>query len=354
MSEMNRAEDSRGPAEPPAGVPGWEEPSASPGAVPHLRLKATLLLVFMLALVTGAALYVLYARGVFEPKQSLVLVTDNAEGVSPGMDLLFAGFAIGRVRQVALGEGGDVRITVDVNRKDARWLRTTSVYTLVRGLVGGAQLRAYTGLMADPPLPDGAERPVLRGDTNAEIQRLIGTARDLLENLGEMSSEQSDLRAMLAHLRVFTERLQGRQGALHALLGNERDARRLVTALERADGVLARADATLARIGEMTAHADQQLFGSTGLAPDARAALKDAQGLLAALQQAMGDARGSLRRVDAVLQQAQGIAENVKTGTQDLGGLRTEVESSLRRIEGLIDDIQRRWPFGAPRPVELP
>src|SRR3712207_7239330 len=52
------------------------------------------------SLVTGAALYLMYARGFFEPKQQVILVTDNAEGVAPGMDMLFSGFPIGRVRKV--------------------------------------------------------------------------------------------------------------------------------------------------------------------------------------------------------------------------------------------------------------
>src|SRR5687767_7243046 len=77
------------------------EPAAKAPPVPHLQLKAALLLLFTLALVTGAALYLMYARGVFEPKQQLVLITDDADGVVPGMDLTFSGFAIGSVRRVS-------------------------------------------------------------------------------------------------------------------------------------------------------------------------------------------------------------------------------------------------------------
>ena len=104
----------------------------------------------------------MYARGVFEPTQHLVLVAENSEGVVVGMDMTFSGFPIGRVRRVELGADGNVRIVVDVPQKEAHWLRTTSVFTLVRGLVGGTNLRAYSGILTDPPLPDGAVRTVLR------------------------------------------------------------------------------------------------------------------------------------------------------------------------------------------------
>src|SRR6476661_8753304 len=137
------------------------EPGAGPVPVRHLQLKAALLLVFTLLLVAGSVLYLLHARGVFQPTQTLVLVADDAEGVVVGMDMTFSGFPIGRVRKVELAEAGNVHIVVDVPSKDAHWLRTTSVFTLVRGLVGGTNIRAFSGILTDPPLPDGAQRPVL-------------------------------------------------------------------------------------------------------------------------------------------------------------------------------------------------
>ena len=51
-------------------------------------------------LVIGSGLYLLYARGAFESTQELVLVADDSEGVTVGMDLTFSGFPIGRVRRI--------------------------------------------------------------------------------------------------------------------------------------------------------------------------------------------------------------------------------------------------------------
>lgn len=106
-------------------------------SVAHLEFKAALLLALFVALVVGSALYLLYARGTFESTQRLVLVADNSEGVRVGMDLTFSGFPVGRVNRIELAPDGNARIVVDVPRKDARWLRESSVFTLSRGLVGG-------------------------------------------------------------------------------------------------------------------------------------------------------------------------------------------------------------------------
>jgi phospholipid/cholesterol/gamma-HCH transport system substrate-binding protein len=323
------------------------EPTARAEAVPHLAMKAALLLVFTLALVAGTGLFLLKARGYFSPKQTLVLVTDNSEGVTAGMDLTFSGFPIGTVRKVELGEQGNVRITVDVIQKDAKWLRSSSVFTLVKNILGAAQLRAYSGVLTDPPLAEGAERPVLRGDANEELHRVIGATRDVLENLNDITASNSELNRSMANLQAFTQKLQSRRGALHAVFGNEEDAQKLVQALDRASSAMAKVDRLAGNADRLVTNADREVFGQDGIARDVRATVRQTHALLT-------DARASLQRADAVLQEVQGIGSNVKSATADLGSLRGDVEANLRKIEDMINDLNRRWPFAKEREVQLP
>ena len=323
------------------------EPAGKARQVENLALKATLLLLFTVTLVVGTALYLLKARGFFEPKQTLVLLADNAEGVAAGMDLTFSGFPIGTVNIVSLGEDGRVRIRVEVRERDAHWLRTSSVFTLVKGILGAPQLRAYSGVLTDPPLEDGAERPVLRGDANEQMQQVIGAARDVLDNLNQMTAANSELNQAMANLQVFTRKLQSERGALHAVFGNEADARKMVQAIERANAVMARAEQLVGSTDRLVRNADREVFGPQGLSTEARAAVRQLHAVLT-------DARSSLQRVDAVLVEAQGIGSNVKAATADLGALRGDVEANLRKIEDMINDLNRKWPFAKERQIEVP
>ncbi|NKE67749.1 mammalian cell entry protein [Ramlibacter sp. RBP-2] len=335
-------------ATPPAAPTPLE--SSEPGAaspVRNLELKAALLLVFTALLVAGSVLYLLHARGFFEPTQSLVLVTDDAEGVAAGMDMTFSGFPIGRVRRVELAPAGNVRILVDVPRRDAHWLRTSSVFTLVRGLVGGTAIRAFSGVLGDPPLPDGAERPVLRGDATAELPRVLATAREVLENINAMTREDAALRQTLASVQQVADKLNGPRGAMGVLFGNEADSRKLVAALDRTNAVLARIDSLAARVDGMAAKTETQVFGPQGVMDDTRSTVRE-------LQRLLGDARASLGRVDAVLVEAQGIGANVRGATADLGTLRGEVDATLRKVEGMINELNRKWPFARDTEVKLP
>ncbi|MYM36360.1 MCE family protein [Duganella sp. FT50W] len=320
------------------------EPINEAAPVRNAEFKAALLLVLMVVLVAGSGLYLLYARGAFESTQTLFLQADDSEGVVVGMDVTFAGFPIGRVRRIELSNEGKARVVVDVQSKDAHWLRSSSIFTLERGLVGGAKLRAFSGIPSDPPLPDGAARALLVGDPGAEIPRLLATARDLLQNLNDLTAENSALATSLANVAGVTGKLNGPQGAMGLIAGDDKNAQQL---MERANKLLVTVNALAVKADSLIGHADEQVFGQQGVMTDAQATVRQLNGLLA-------DARNSLKKMDAVLVEAQAVASNTKEATADLGTLRGEVESSLRRVEQLVNEINRKWPFKRDTEIKLP
>ncbi|MBP6900584.1 MAG: MCE family protein [Burkholderiaceae bacterium] len=323
------------------------DPSPPAAEPPGVERRASALLALLLALLAASALYLLYARGAFEATQRLVLVADDSEGVTVGMDLSFSGFAIGRVARIALGPDGTARIEIDVPKKDAKWLRSSSVFTLSRGLVGGTAIRAYSGILSDPPLPDGAERRVLTGDATAEIPKLVAAVRDLVANLTALTARDAALAGTLANTQALTARLNQPEGALGLLMGNARDRGQVLAALERSNALLARIDGLVARADGTLARADAQLLGPQGLVADGQAAVQQLRGLLV-------EARGTLQGLDKLLAEAQGVAANARLATADLGLLRAEVEASLRKVQHLVNEVNRRWPLARDTEVRLP
>lgn len=278
----------------------------------NIEFKVALLLVLMVVLVFSSLAYVMYARGVFESTQQVVLVADNSEGVIVGMDLTFSGFPIGRVQRVELADDGKARIVIKVARKDAKWLRTSSVFTMERSVVGGTHLRAFTGVLTDPPLPDGAVRTALSGDATAEIQHLVSTVRALVENLQNMTKSDSGLNMSLDNVQTVTKNLKGPYGALGFVLGSEANAKKVITTLDQSKAAMVQLNAIL------------------------------------------GDVRTSLKSVDAVLAEAQTVGANARVATTDLGALREQVEMNLRKVEHLVDEINRKWPLARDTELKLP
>jgi phospholipid/cholesterol/gamma-HCH transport system substrate-binding protein len=305
-----------------------------------LGFRVGVLLGLSIIIAGGFILYVLYARGVFEQTQRLYLITDNAEGVNVGSDLIFAGFPIGRVRRIRLTDDGKVRISVRVPVDDAKWLRSTSVFVLDVPLVGAAKLRAYTADLGDPPLPDRAERPVLRGDTAQEIPKMVATLRTVLEHLDRLTDSGSSLQQSLDNARVVTERMAGKSGVLAGVLGSEDNAKKMIVAIDRANALLASLGGVSLKLDRVLAQTEQRVFNQGGIADETQKAVAQANAIL-------GEMRASLKTVDAIL-------ADTKLATTDLGLLRAEVDASLRKISALIDEINRKWPFERDTKIKLP
>lgn len=313
----------------------------------HLQFRVALLLAVTLVIAVGFVAYVFYARGLFEAVQRLTLVADNAEGVSVRMDVTFSGFPIGVVRRITLGEDGKARIEVDVPARDAKWLRTSSVFTLERGLVGGAKIRVFSGNLKDPPLPEGAVRPILRGDTTEEIPQLVATSRAILENLERLTGSGGALNATLANLKTVSERMSGRHGMLGVIFGSDADAAKVVGTIERVNALLASLERASSRLDTLIANTDRRVLGDAGVLEQTQAVVVQANALLA-------DLRASLKKLDGVLADAQGVGANAKAATADLGQLRSEVDEAVRRMSGLLEEINRKWPFRRETEITLP
>ena len=321
-----------------------------PGVTPipkGLGVKVGMLLAATILIAGGFVLYVLFARGVFEQTQRVILIADNAEGVRVGMNLTFAGFPIGTVRSIRLREDGKVRISVRVPLNDAKWLRQSSVFVLDVPLVGAAKLRAYSSDLKDPPLEHRAERQVLRGDANAELPRMIATLRQVLENVDQITVSGSSLQESLKNARTVTERMAGKQGVLGAALGGEDNAKKLLQTIDRANALLASLGGVSLKLDAVLSKTDQRVLGPGGVVDETQKAVVQANATL-------GEVRASLKVVDGILNDAQAVAGNAKAATTDLAALRAEVEASLRKVTSLIEEINRKWPFERDTKVKLP
>jgi phospholipid/cholesterol/gamma-HCH transport system substrate-binding protein len=292
--------------------------------------RAKFLIGLTALLLVGAVVFILHARGAFESSQRLILITDDSEGATVGMSLTFAGFQLGRVTRIRLGEDGNAHIEVDIPQSEAHWLKVSSVFTLERNLLGGTRLKAYSGILEDPVLPDGAVRPLLRGDATADIPKVAGTARELLENLQALTGRNSPLVRSLEAIEVASQRLASDRGALAVLMGNTQGADQLQEA-----------------IGDL-----QQLIAATnekvlGLQPSSNSGstLESVNKTLQATEATLRKAQESLNKLDAVLDDTKAITRNARAASQDLEQLRYEVEASLRTADELMRDVQRVWPL---------
>jgi len=315
--------------------------------IKNLEFKVGLLLVLTLTLAVAFIGYTLYARGVFERTQKLTLIADNADGVSIGMAIGFSGFPIGQVKRMALTDQGKVRIEMAIPVKDARWLRTSSVFTLEKSMVGAAKIKAFSTNLKDPLLADNAERPLYTGDAAQEIPELMAKVRDVLSNLQNLTDQQSSLSQTMVNLRTVSDRMAGRYGVVGGILGDDQNARKVIEAIDRANTLLASLNGVSLKVDTVLTKTDQRLHGQGGIMDETQKAVVQINAILT-------DARESLKKADAILKNAQGISSDIKGATTDIASLRAQVDDSLAKVNRMIDEINRKWPFSHKAEVKLP
>ena len=327
-----------------------KRPAGSP-LINNLEIKVGALLVATVLLVAGFVLYAMYARGAFHQTQNLTLIAPEADGVNIGMPMTFSGFPIGTVKRMELSEDGSVRLDISIPSKDAHWLRKNSVFTLEKGFIGGAKIKAFTTDLQDQLLADGASRTLLTGDAADEIPVLLDKLKTILNNIADMTDKESQINQTLENVQSVTHRMTGEYGVLESVLGSPEKAQQVVAVLGKTNALLSSLNGVSLKVDAVLTKTDSRLFGAQGV-------MDQAQESVTKLNAILSDARDSLKKADALLTNAQAasadlpiITGNVREATADMTNLRTEIDDSVRKVNHLINEINKKWPFA--RDVEI-
>lgn len=305
-----------------------------------LHFKVGLFAAVSLLLAGIFIVYLLHARGFFEKTFHLQLAAASADGVAPGVPVVFSGIEIGRVTTLGLNENGGIIIRTEFFGRNAKWLKESSTFTLDKPIVGGAKIRVDSPDLKAPALPDNATMLLLTSDISKEIPALVERVQAILANVEHLTRKDGDLNATLANAKTVTGRMTGEYGMLEGVLGSPEKARAVTDSLEKTRALITKLDG-------LSAKADQWLFAENGVAAQTRESL-------AQIRLMLNDAQSSLKKADAMMTNAVAISANVKDGTQDLAQLRAEIDDAVRKANDLVNQINQKWPFARNPEVKLP
>ena len=305
-----------------------------------LHFKVGLFAAASLLLAGVFVVYLLHARGFFEKTFHLQLAAASADGVAPGVPVVFSGIEIGSVTTLGLNENGGIIIHAEFLGRNAKWLKENSTFTLDKPIVGGAKIRVDSPDLNAPALPDNATMLLLTSDISKEIPALVDRVKAILANVEYLTRKDGDMNATLANVRTVTGHMTGEYGMLEGILGSPEKARAVTDSLDKTRALITKLDG-------MAAKADQWLFAEKGVAAQTRESLAQIRLLL-------NDAQSSLKKADAMMTNAVEISANVKDGTQDLAQLRAEIDDAVRKANDLVSEINKKWPFARNPEVKLP
>lgn len=305
-----------------------------------LHFKVGLFAATSMVLAAAFIVYLLYARGFFEDIFHLQLAAVSADGVAPGVPVVFSGIEIGRVTALGLNDQGGIIIRTEFLSRNAKWLKENSTFTLDKPIVGGAKIRVESPDMSAPPLPENATMLLLSSDISKEIPLLVEQVKAVLSNIEHLTRKDGEINAMLGDLNTVSKRMTGDYGMLEGILGSPEKARAVTDSLEKIRALTSKLDGIAGK-------ADQWLFAPEGVADNVDASLAQVRLML-------NDAQSSLKKADELMTNAVGISADVKGGTQDIVQLRAEIDDAVRQASELINEINKKWPFAREPKVELP
>ncbi|MDZ7596643.1 MAG: MlaD family protein [Thiobacillus sp.] len=312
-----------------------------------LHFKVGLFAAASLLLAGAFVVYLLHARGFFEDTFHLQLAAASADGVAPGVPVVFSGIEIGRVTTLGLNEAGGIIIHATFFERNAKWLRENSTFTLDKPIVGGAKIHVDSPDLDAPALPDNATVLLLTSDVSKELPALVERVKAVLDNVEHLTRKDGEITATLANLQTVTGRMTGEYGMLESILGSQEKARAVTDSLDDIRALVGRLDSLALKVDGMAVKADQWLFAPEGVAEQTHEAL-------AQIRLMLNDAQSSLKKADAMMTNAVAISADVKEGTQDIATLRAEIDDAVSKANALVNKINRIWPFAREPEVKLP
>jgi len=312
-----------------------------------LHFKVGLFAAASLLLAAIFVVYLLHARGFFEKTFYLQLAAASADGVAPGVPIVFSGIEIGRVTTLGLNDSGGIVIRAEFLERHAKWLRETSTFTLDKPIVGGAKIRVDSPDLDAPALPDNSTVLLLTSDISKEIPALVERVKAILANVEHLTRKDGEIHATLANVQTVTGRMTGEYGVLEGVLGSPEKARAVTDSLDKTRALITKLDGLALKMDGMAAKTDQWLFAQDGMAEQTKASLAQVRLML-------NDAQSSLKKADTIMANAVEISADVKEGTQDIVSLRAEIDDAVRKANALVNEINKKWPFARDPEVKLP
>ncbi len=311
------------------------------------RRRLALLTCGVGALVLSTLLWITIRQGLFDPKIHFVLTVDRADSITPGVGIEYAGFEIGKVAAVDLNPDGIVEVSAWVERKHRKFVRSDSGFFLDQPIVGPARVRIETANLAQPPLPDGARRPLAAFRQTDQLMTsglaMVAEVRELFKSI---SNPEGSFQKILVNIQGLTATLHTK-GLLAGAINDPAALASVQAALVRSQSLINRVHDAASSVvvlanssDKLVRNADTQLLGKEGV-------VQQAQHTLLSLHDDLIELKKTLNNTT----RATG---NIADASAELTELRLKIDGITRQVDSVLDEVQRILPNGTSSEIKLP
>lgn len=299
-----------------------------------VEYKVGLFVIVTSVLVIASILYLAYSKGFFTREYVYTLSSKSGEDLTEGMPVLLSGYKIGRVEALKLNDQGILLVRIRIPEQHAKWLRSNSIFSLYKPLIGSSRLIITTENLNSPPLSQKTvPEIVMVNDINETIKKVQPT----LEKIDKV----------VKHVERITANLADPQGNVNKILSNAENITsnlaKKATLIEMAVGTPDSAksvDDSLKKIRDILVKTEEQMYGNDGALP--------------LIRKILNDVIVKLGKINTALDNVVRISADASDSTKDLKVLRTEIDATVISIGNLVKDIDKLLPSKKEPEIKLP
>lgn len=292
----------------------------------HLETKVGVLVFVALVGILVLLGMVAKEKNLFTKKFNIYFFSSNGRGLNQGMPVKLAGFKVGRIKEIELAEGGQVKVTVEINRKYQKWLgRDTGARFVKEGFIGEPVIELSGTDVAAGLLDEGDVVPY---EKTGGIEVLINEAKPVLKEIKEIihyaNSPEGDIKVSLGNIRELTTELKEAKRSLAETIKETgslvRNANSVVSdvaarsgplmdstqrIIENVEAVTARLEPIVVRVDDITARTDE----ATKRLPEVAEKLED---VLDNVKTLTGELATQAPRIREIIADAEATAGDAK------------------------------------------
>jgi len=234
-----------------------------------------------------------------------------------------------------------VIIKIKVPRRHVKWIRTNSIFSLYKPLIGSPRLIVSTENMASPVLPeDKVLELVVVNDINEAIKQLtpiieeVGQIVSHIEAItGNLADPKGSVNMILRNAEQVTANFTEKKSIAEMALGDPESVKSLHESVNKIRDILVKLD-------DMAGKTDVELYGKDGVLPLVRSILAD---VLVKLQ-----------KLNKALDNITKVTSDAASSTKDLHLLRNDIDATIQSIGRTVEDLDRIVPLKKEREIKLP
>ncbi|MCX8083458.1 MAG: MlaD family protein [Calditerrivibrio sp.] len=308
-----------------------------------------LLAVLTILIVIGL---IAFNKKILTPKVKIKIYSENGEGLTNGMPVIFSGFQISRVQDINLEDDGRVTMTVKIPKDYIKWIKIDSECKLEAKNILGATSITFSGGKGRV-IQDGDKFHLIRSKGLEEIiekaKPVLDDAKQIVANIRDITDDlknpDGDLTKLMRGLGHVGDDLTLKRGSLGKLIRTDDLNNKIHKITDDIQMLQKNLNEISIKVANILDKVDQRVVTT-------EETIKDVNNLIKKSNTLINDINKRVNELEPIIKNTEMITKNVAETTDNLTHIKKEADEILNSTNRLLLNLEQRWPFSGPKKSE--